>query len=53
MPDGKKGMKYNEWAANKSESSKKHSCEKISTRQSESFPLIQNFLHLWKLKDMK
>lgn len=23
MPDGKKGMKYNEWAANKSESSKK------------------------------
>ena len=45
MPNGKKGMKYNEWAANKSESSKKHSCEKISTRQSESFPLIQNFLH--------
>ena len=23
MPNGKKGMKYNEWAANKSESSKK------------------------------
>lgn len=53
MPDGKKGMKYNEWAANKSESSKKRSCEKISTRQSELFPLTQNFLHLWKLKDMK
>ncbi len=32
---------------------KKRSCEKISTRQSESFPLIQNFLHLWKLKDMR
>ena len=32
---------------------KKRSCEKISTRQSESFPLTQNFLHLWKLKDMK
>lgn len=53
MPNGKKGMKYNEWVANKSESSKKRSCEKISTRQSESFPLTQNFLHLWKLKDMK
>ena len=28
MPNGKKGMKYNEWAANKSESSKKNAAAK-------------------------